>query len=207
MEYKETVINKVYPTLPSAPESAHVYRLQKISEIQREIERERDKRMMLSKKYHRGVKVIDAVDDSLVVATMGLGGVGIAVLSTIVSAPIAIAMEAGALVAGLLSMIGGQVNKKLATKAEKHEKIKTLADAKLNTISDHISKALADDVVSDEEYSLILGELGKFNSMKEEIRSKIRLTIDEQTKESLIQKGRDEALASFIKKFDTFSKN
>jgi hypothetical protein len=44
-------------------------------------------------------------------------------------------------------------------KAEKHKKIKTLADAKLNTISDHISKALKDDVVSGEEYSLILSEL------------------------------------------------
>jgi hypothetical protein len=212
MEFKESinneVINKLYPTLPpalpSAPNgeihiiegTAHTYRLRKISEIQQEIEREREKRAMLSKKYHRGVKVIAAVDDSLVVATMGLGVAGIGVLSTIIAAPIAIAMEASALAAGLLSLVGGQVNKKLVMKAEKHEKIKTLAEAKLNTISDHVSRALKDDMVSDEEYSLILDELEKFNTMKEEIRSKIKIGIDEQTKQSLINQGREETIKS-----------
>jgi hypothetical protein len=43
---------------------------------------------------------------------MGLGIAGIGVPSTIIAAPIAIAMEAGALAAGLLSIVGGQVNKK-----------------------------------------------------------------------------------------------
>ncbi len=217
MEYKESTLNTVsntplYPKLDhlvTAPEgevhivegSAHSYQLQKISEIQQEIERERDKRAKLSKKYHRGVKVIYIVDDALVASTMGLGVAGIGVLSTIISAPIAIAMEAGALAAGLLSIVGGQVNKKLVIKAEKHEKIKTLADAKLNTISDHISKALKDNVVTDEEYSLILSELEKFNSMKEEIRSKIKIGIDEQTKQSLINQGREETIKSFQNMF------
>lgn len=218
MEYitEPTNVNKLYPTLPpSAPDgeihivegTAHTYRLQKITEIQHEIEHEREKRYMLSKKYHRAVKAISAVDDSLVVATMGLGVAGIGVLSTIVAAPIAVAMEAAALGAGLLTVVGGQVNKKLAMKAEKHEKIKTLADAKLNTISDHVSRALKDDMISDEEYSLILHELEKFNSMKEEIRSKIKVVIDEQTKETLINKGREDALQSFRKKLENFSKN
>ena len=84
MELKEEINNdtKSYPVLsePSAPEgeihivegTAHTYRLQNISEIQQEIEREREKTSMLSKKYHLGVMIIDAVDDSLVVATMEL---------------------------------------------------------------------------------------------------------------------------------------
>lgn len=87
----------------------HTHRLQKICEIQQELEREREKRLMLSKKYHRSVKIISATDDSLVVAAMGLG---ISVLSTIIAAPIAIAMEASALGAGVLSMIGSQINLK-----------------------------------------------------------------------------------------------
>ena len=42
--------------------------------------------------------------------------------------------------AGFLSVIGGQVNKKLMLKAEKHEKIKVLADSKLLfTITDSLS--------------------------------------------------------------------
>jgi hypothetical protein len=193
--------NKLYPSA-SAPEGeiiivAHRYRLQKISEIQKDIELEREKRTALSKKYHRSVKIIHAIDDVFILVTMGLGISGVGVLATIVAAPIAIAMEAVALGVGAISIIGGQVNRKLILKAEKHEKIKTLADAKLNTISNHISKALIDDHISDEEYSLILGELEKFKQMKEEIRSKIKIGIDEQTKQSLINQGRQEQIESF----------
>ncbi|KAH3887581.1 hypothetical protein DPMN_011599 [Dreissena polymorpha] len=132
---------------------------------------------------------------------MVLGATGIGVLSTIIAAPIAIAMEGAALGIGLLSIVGSQTNKKLSMKAEKHEKIKTLADAKLNTIRDLISKALADDRISDEEYSLNLSELDKFNQMKEEIRSKIRVGLDEETKQYLIAKGRDDAILSFQNMF------
>ena len=55
------------------------------------------------------------------------------------------------------------------------------AGAKLNTINDHIAKALKDEKISDEEYSPILSENVKFEQMKEEIRSKIRVEIDEET--------------------------
>jgi hypothetical protein len=205
MEYK------LYPTLPvaSAPEgevhivegTAQTYRLQKINEIQREIAVDRNKRANLSKKYHRAVRVIAGIDSALVVCSMGLGAAGIGVLSTIIAAPAVIAMEGAALFTGFLSIIGSQTNKKLMMKAEKHEKIKTLADAKLNTISDLISKALTDDQISDEEYSLVLSELGKFNLMKEEIRYKIRVGIDEETKQSFIAKGREDAIASFQNMF------
>ena len=44
-------------------------------------------------------------------------------------------------------------------KAEKHEKIKTIASAKLDTITLHVSKALSDNKVTDEEFKLILEEL------------------------------------------------
>ncbi|KAH3844580.1 hypothetical protein DPMN_086839 [Dreissena polymorpha] len=143
MEYKDSKCNpydmyasnaKLYPSLPpvavpSAPEptsvegTAQSYRLQKINEIQKEIATERDQRANLSKKYHRAVRVIAGVDNALVVSSMVLGAAGIGVLSTIIAAPVVIAMEGAAIGIGLLSIIGGQTNKKLLMKAEKHEKI------------------------------------------------------------------------------------
>ena len=106
---------------------------------------------------------------------MGLSSSGLGVLTTVIAAP-AIAIATGTAVGvGLLIIIGGQVSKKIVLKVAKHEKIKTLAEAKLNTISSLISKALVDDNVSDEEYSLILNEFVKFNKMKESIRSKSKL--------------------------------
>jgi hypothetical protein len=194
MEYKESIYPKLDAT---APDSAHVYRLKKVSEIQKSIEVEMEKRASLSKKYHRSVRIINAVDDVLILTTMGLGASGVALLSTIIAAPVVIAMESAALGAGVLSIIGGQINKKFALKAEKHEKIKTLAEAKLNTISDHISKALTDNEISDQEYSMILSELEKFHNMKKEIRTKIKIGIDEETKKSLINQGREDAMKTF----------
>ena len=77
-------------------------------------------------------------------------------------------------------MIGRVVNRKFTLKVEKHEKIKTLAVVKLNMISDYVSKALEDGYISDDEYSLILNELTKFNEMKEEIRSETKVSIDKE---------------------------
>ena len=120
-------------------------------------------------------------------------------MSTIAAAPVAIACEGVAIGAGFLSIIGGQVNKKLALKAEKHEKVKVLAESKLNTISSYISKALIDDIVSDSEYEL--SELQKFKEMMKEIRVKTKIDIDEITKESLINKGREDVINAFNNMF------
>ena len=63
-------------------------------------------------------------------------------------------------------------------KAEKHEEIKTQAVAKLNTISDHITKALVDDIISVEEYYLILSDIkeiwgNKITTIAESLRNQV----------------------------------
>ena len=160
--------------------TAHAYRLAKIVEIQKEIETERDKRADLNMKYRRGVRIINVVDTISDLVALASGAATIAVLSTIIAAPIAVALQGLAVGAGMFSVIGRVVNRKLSLKSEKHEMIKTLAVVKLNTISDYVSKALEDGYISDDEYSLIQNELGKFNEMKEEIRSKIKVSKDEE---------------------------
>lgn len=200
MEYNE---NKLYPTLPSAPEDeGDLYRLQKINQIQKHLEEEMETRKDISKKYHRAVKIITNVDATLVTAGMGLGAAGIGLLSTVIAAPIVIAMEASALVFGLLGVLGTQMNKRLMKKAEKHEKIRMLAEAKLSTISDLVSKALTDKKVTDVEFALILAELTKYRHLKEETRSRTKQAIDEETKNSLIKQGREEAMNSVKRLFD-----
>ena len=154
MEFNRNINEKLYPVLPNsyglkepnAPvnedhnegrNAGHDYRLQKISEIQKEIEFEKEKRMTLSKKYHRAVRIISSVDSAFQAGEIALGTTGLRFLTTIIAAPVVIACESVALGAGFLSIVGEQVNKKLSLKVEKHEKIKVLADSKLNTISDY----------------------------------------------------------------------
>ena len=197
MEMKE-----IYPKLPTAPpieDQGQGYRLQKIKEIQAFLEKEVATREALGKKYFRAARIIENVDTVLIAITIGGGAGGVALLSTVIAAPAVIAIEGVALFMGFLSIIGKYSVKKSTSKAEKHEKIKTIASAKLDTIASHVSKALSDNKVTDEEFRLILEELEKYKVMKEEVRSKTKKKIATETEETLIERGKQEACESFRK--------
>ena len=106
-----------------------------------------------------------------------VGITGVSLLSTNVAAPAVIGMKAVSIVIGLLRVVGNQAIKKMSLKIEKHEKIAIMAVSTLNTISSLISKAVTDDSISDEEYSLILLEFETLTRIKEylRIKSKTRL--------------------------------
>ena len=157
---------------------AQAYRLGKITEIQNELERERVKRAGLNEKYRKGVRIITVVDYISALVVLGTTASAIAVMSTIVAVPIAMGLQGLGFGVGVLGGIGRIVGRKFTTKAEKHEKIKTLVEAKLDTISGYISKALEDDGISDDEYCLILHEFEKYNEMKEEIRSELKVRVN-----------------------------
>ena len=74
-----------------------------------------------------------------------------------------------------------------------------IASTNLNTIASHISKALSDNKVTDEEFRLILEESEKYKVMKEEVRSKTKKKIVTEMVKSLIERGRPEARESFQK--------
>ena len=59
-----------------------------------------------SKKYCRVARIIDNVDTVLITITLGGGAGGVALLTIIVAAPIAIAIEGGSFFTGLRSIIG-----------------------------------------------------------------------------------------------------
>ena len=181
------------------------FRLQEISGLRKQLEDEKDKRSQLYKKYQRGINAVDAVDTALISASMGMGIGGVGLLSTIVAAPVVLGLEIAALGCGLLGVAGKFVSRRLSVKAKKHDEVRVLAESKLNTIADHVSRALTDGQISDEEFRLIIDEAQKYTQMKAEIRTGAQkahaaVTLDEETKNSLIQRGRDEARASFMKK-------
>ena len=196
MEMKENI----YPKLPTAPpieDQGQGYRLQKINEIQAFLEKEVATREALSKKYFRAARIVDNVDTALITINLGTGAGGIGLLATVIAAPTVMVIEGVAILTGLLSIVGKYSIKKTTSKAEKHEKIKTIASAKLDTIASHVSKALSDNKVTDEEFQLILEELEKYKVMKEEVRTKTKKKIVTETEETLIKRGRQEARESF----------
>ena len=202
---------KIYPTLPTIREQptapgivndenddrGHSYRLKVISDIQKFFEDEIQKRDAFSKKYLRVARIINITDNTLIGITVCVEGAGAVVLATGVGAPIGLALGISGAVTGAISLIGNILSKKSTTKAEKHLKIKTLASAKLDTIASHISKAMLDNYISDEEFKLIMEEMNKYKAMKEEIRSNKKKKLKTEEEESLIEKGRQEARESF----------
>ena len=204
---------KTYPTLPtireqpSAPnvvnggadDRGHTYRLQVINNVQKFLVEEINKRDALSKKYFRISKVVNMVDNALIVVTIGAEGTCAVLLSTGVGAPFALALGISGVVTGAISLFGNIFSKKATTKAEKHLKIKTLAMAKLDTIASHVSKAMMDDFINDEEFKLIMEEMEKYKALKEEVRSNTKKKLNTEEEESLIKKGRQEARESFRK--------
>ena len=90
-----------------------------------------------------------------------------------------------------------------AVKAKKHDGIRLLAESKLNTIIDLVSRALMDGHISDHEFHLITVEVAKYTKLKAEIRAaskKAHTPLDEEMKNPLIKQGRDEVRGEFIKK-------
>src|SRR6218665_3656632 len=95
---------------------AHEYRLSRITEMQQEIRREREKRAAHCGKYHRCVRIIGAIDDVLTAAACGLTMAGVGVLATIIAVPIATGMVGAAAGSGVLYLISLQKNKKIPIK-------------------------------------------------------------------------------------------
>ena len=205
--------DKIYPSLPAireapmappvvnggADDRGHSYRLNIIRDVQTFLEEEIKKREAFSKKYFRIAKIVNMVDNGLIIATIGAEGAGAVLLATGAGAPLAVALGVGGAVTGAISLIGNIFSKKATTKAEKHLKIRTLASAKLDTIASHVSKALIDDFINNDEFNLIMEEMNKYKALKEEVRSNTKKKLKTEEEESLIEKGRQEARESFRK--------
>ena len=196
---------KIYPTLPtirenpSAPDieltemrndNGHSYRLKTISDVQKFLEEEVSKREAFSKKYSRVAKYVSVVDNVLIGITICAEAAGAILLTTGVGAPIALGLGISGAATGAISLFGNVAVRKTKIRAEKHLKIKVLASAKLDTIASHISKALMDNHINNEEFKLIMEELNKYKAMKEDIRNNTKKKLKTEEQESLIEKGR-----------------
>ena len=202
--------DKTYPELPtirelpSAPvvngrvdDRGHSYRLKIIREIQEFLEKEFKQREAFNKKYLRIAKIINMVDNGLITITLGAEGTGAILLATGIGAPFALALGIGGVVTGAISLIGNFFCRKITLKAMKHKEIRALAAGNLKLIAPHISKALTDDFISNEEFNLILEVIEKYKETKEEIRNNTKKKLKTEEEKSLIEKGRQEAHESF----------
>ena len=114
--------------------------------------------------------------------------IGIACIATIVAAPVRFVLE------GLAFGLGGAATAikfsryKISKKNKKHDEIRVLAESKLNSTDNHVSKAIQDGIISQEE--------SVFNNQR---RTK-QVLRDERTK--FIQKESPKRATSDVKQID-----
>ena len=99
-----------------------------------------------------------------------LSGSGVGTAFSGVGLPLAASLGGLGLICGVVSVITGEAGKKVSRKVTKHEKTVSVCESKINSLKDRISKALADDRISDEEFENILAEMSKYHEMKKDIR-------------------------------------
>jgi len=75
---------------------------------------------VLIKKYNKGCCAIDVLQHVLMIGMMGFGATNLEAMATVVGTPIAIAMDVGAVVAGILSLTSNRFRKYFWTKLKKH---------------------------------------------------------------------------------------
>ena len=163
--------NKIYPQLPTDPIN---FRLQKSSEVLQNLEKEIKHYEEVRKKYNRARGICTKINVSGGVISVILSASGLGTSLTGFGAIVGVPLGVAGGVFGGLSVGFGYASKRLSGKVSKHEQTVAIAKSKLNTINDLVSKALKDNVISDQEFSIILAELEKFQKLKLEIRQKFR---------------------------------
>ena len=195
---------KLYPQIPaSAPPDDESYRLKKIDELEKFLRSEVESRDKLTKRFKRRATASTISDTSVIAAITALEVASIVTLTTGIGMPISVVLASTGLLLGLGSGIIHKTQKIFDSKAKKHDKIKTLAESKLDTISGLVSKAVKDSHIDHQEYQLILKEVEHYRTMKEEIRTKSKTSADAITaeqREAILAQGRKEGQQAFLEK-------
>ena len=98
------------------------------------------------------------------------------VLTTIVDVNIAIIMDVITMVSMIMFLFCDRINKYISLKISQHEQIKNLAEKKMNTLSDLVSRGLEDN--TDSEFSKIISENSKYQQVKHDIKHNIQRIMD-----------------------------
>ena len=158
----------LYPQLPQ-----HDFRMQKANEICADLNKEVVHYRSVAKKYKRAKKAANWSAAGCGMFSTLLSSASLASALSIVGLPAAVPLGGvgGAFAAASSGLI--IASKKLDSKIKKHQEIVTLAIAKRDTVDRLLSKALADNQISDGEFQLLMAEFSQYNLLKDAVRAKL----------------------------------
>ena len=167
--------NKIYPEVPKeTPKDGKTFRLQQSCRVLENLEKEAKHYASVRKKYKRCYNFLSRISTSTGTLSFCLSGSGVGTAFSGDGISLAASPGGLGLICGVASVISAASAKKVSRKVTKHEKTVSVCESKINSLKDRISKALADDMLSDEEFINILAEMGKYHVMKKDIRHKFQ---------------------------------
>ena len=140
------------------------------------------------------------VDTGLITSTVITGGISIAAFASGAGLPVCIALSGTSLLLSLAIVITQKSFKTFTVKQEKHDAIKLLAQSKLDSIANIISKVKQMESI---EFHKVLQEVEKYRKFKADIRNQAKAKVKQITKEQreeLLEQGRKEGKEDFLRK-------
>lgn len=179
----------VYPQLN---EKGKDYRLNHINDRKAYLDLERRTRENLKKKYTKADRVVFGTECTFAITELAL------TVSAFIFPPMVLIAGPVCLGLTIANRVCRHASNALSRKASKHSDIELMAKAKLNSIENKFSKAMADGTIDEKEFTDICDEVNKYDDLKEGIMAKYKygikaseITMDVQ--QSLIDRGKNMA--------------
>ena len=163
--------------------NAENFRLNKANLILAYLEGQTKHYEEVRKKYARSRSVFHKLSITTGSLSVALATSGLATSLTGPGSIVGIPLGVVGGVCGIISAFSAGITKKLSAKISKHDTTIALSRAKVNTITDLVSKALRDRKIDDVEFSLILAEEEKYEKLKSEVRDK-KMVVKDLSEES-----------------------
>ena len=189
----------LYPDLTSQGEgpnemNAENFRLNKANLILAYLEGQTKHYEEVRKKYARSRSMFHKLSITTGSLSVALTTSGLATSLTGPGSIVGIPLGVVGGVCGIISAFSAGITKKLSAKISKHDTTIALSRAKVNTITDLVSKALRDRKIDDVEFSLILAEEKKYEKLKSEVRDKKMVVKDlsEESRKKIYQEAKED---------------
>ena len=147
------------------------FRLQTLQAMEQYLQDEIRTRQSLKKRYSYLKNSFAVLNYTLLTISLVAGATGVLVSPGIILSAVTSSVS-------IVSMICPALAKKMQIKSKKHSAIQNLAEEKLNTVYCHISKALNDDFISEEEFKQVHDDIETYRRGKENIILQHKKTTD-----------------------------
>ena len=169
-------------------ESAQIFRLSNITQIQRELEQDLTKYSRTKRRYSSIFNGLTYTNSAATTATAITTGTGACLLATGVGIPAAGVLGFVSLGLGACSLSLGVATKKVMPKLQKHTAIEQLVTAKLSSFRLIISKALQDSTLTDEEFNRLQADYGDYKRQKFDLQKKMKASFSQQQDVDVLKK-------------------